>query len=429
LSSSRARRKRASKPPSFSFILIQGSDSAAPINKNPNRKSFSMRPMFLLATAAAFLLCCPVFASDAYDNAAESLIFRLLLPNETFSYSIFSEDGSISYYLVSIDGQERLIVRASPAPDGMPGAVVAVPVVENSTAAGVLRKILEKNGSNESALGNLASVHLLLKNFSSSRQPGEHKCDILIGMDEHNCTDFLSCQKACYSRTSFCQPLAIGIGRPLINAMFDYSNGTKNLTVLLAEEDSLYAALSSQKTPQNLDAYLDTLTAINLQATRINDNPLFYDYQMCFPPGYNMASLTRAKLEMLSIHSKAMPILQSGEQGRLMAEFAKARFAALPKETAPAPKSTSAASNASNGAENATASPAASTNNSSANAAIIPKRGGQPSDADSSAQGAESGEQASSAAAQIPLILLAAAAIIVLIALAAFRFLPKKQKK
>ncbi len=375
---------------------------------------------FPIALSIAFL-CLPIFASAEYDGVAGALIFQMLLPNETFSYSNFTE-GEVAYYLVSIGGTERFLVRVGPVPPegrGQP-LLAAEPVLEASSAVAALKKIRWQNGSNLSELDKLESIHLLIAAFESSRTPGEHKCDILIGMDEHHCIDFESCQKSCYSRTSFCQPLALGIGRPLIEAMFDYSNGTKNLTLLLAEEDARHAALSSQRTAQNLDDYLSTLTAINVQATKINNNMVFYGYQICFPPNYDMASLTRAKLELLSIYAKAIPILRADEEGRQMAESASSRYRAGGERNVVPEKQTAPQIPNGGGTNGTNVSINASENKTIANG--IPSTAGVPSNA--MAPGASS----ASSGAQSQLILISAALVLALLGAAYFLVAKKKSK-
>jgi hypothetical protein len=275
-------------------------------------------------SALLLLFFIPHLAFSAYFAQPAYLAASRIAGNQTFTYLNFTPDNVSAYYLVSMGGEEKFLVWVHPVLPMEGLFVAAEPVLEESHAASILAQMYSSNGADISALLQLGQTHALVQKFSASRKSDERKCDIYLGLDEHNCTDFDSCQKACYSRTSFCQPLALGIGRPLIGAIMNYSDGKRNITSLLETEEVIYALLMANQSAGNFDAYWQAVLAIDANAGKINSNPLFTAYQLCYP--INASALSAAKQLLASMRAKAYPLLAVKTRARDYTEFARARW-------------------------------------------------------------------------------------------------------
>ncbi len=142
----------------------------------------------------------------------------------------------------------------------------------------------------------LARVHDGIAAVGDARKKGEADCRRLLGSDRTTCDSFEHCLMACYSVTSFCQPVALGAGRPFIESMWQFENDTLALDAAYAAEGAAYQKVSSNATAQSLSGYLVSLQEINRRATKASANQLFYGYSYCFMPDYSMQQLTNLQL-------------------------------------------------------------------------------------------------------------------------------------
>ena len=114
-------------------------------------------------------------------------------------------------------------------------------------------------GLSPDAVDQFAAVHQGIISISNEYKEGVAKCRILTGTDTRPCTDFESCQRACYAVTSFCLPVALGAGRTFVNVIWGFENDSTALDIAYAQENSSYAVFSSSKTKENMAAYLSSL--------------------------------------------------------------------------------------------------------------------------------------------------------------------------
>ena len=149
-------------------------------------------------------------------------------------------------------------------------------------------------GYSPDAVQQLSDVHAGIDSIRNARKPGEKKCRTLLGTDRLPCDSFQDCLQACYSVTSFCQPVALGAGRDFVDVMWQFENDSKLLDQAYANESAAYNQISaSQSGPAD---YLYSLEQINRISTRASANQLFYGYSYCFQPDYSMQQLTNLQL-------------------------------------------------------------------------------------------------------------------------------------
>ena len=239
-----------------------------------------------------------------------ALFILLALPplycaNAPFSVTYFASfalpnHGSYSLDSTIFENQTEYIILSG-------GKIIAVMVptqsagkyspAKNSDEIGsIMQSYYYSLGYTPQAAEGLSAAHEKILAIQGRRKAGEQKCRVLIGTDRNSCTDFPSCQVACYSVTSFCEPVALGAGRVFINTIWEFENNSRALDAAYANEDAAYASWSGNRTAQTMASYLSSLDAINRAATQASASPLYDWYSYCFKPDYALADITAVQL-------------------------------------------------------------------------------------------------------------------------------------
>ncbi|MCX8196840.1 MAG: hypothetical protein N3G80_00790 [Candidatus Micrarchaeota archaeon] len=158
-------------------------------------------------------------------------------------------------------------------------------------------------GYSPKAVEEFSAVHEGILKIKDKRKENEAKCKVVIGTDRTVCDSFEHCLQACYSVTSLCQPVALGAGRPFIEAIWSFENDTKQLDRAYEEEQKAYEQLLLQPNKSSVQNYLSALAQINKVATKLSSNPLFDYYSFCYPPDYALPNLTVLQLQAQKAHS------------------------------------------------------------------------------------------------------------------------------
>ncbi|MCX6772522.1 MAG: hypothetical protein NTV88_01995 [Candidatus Micrarchaeota archaeon] len=217
------------------------------------------------------------FASFILPNTSSYSLDSTIFENQTV-YFILTDDKIISVMLPT-----QSAGKYSPATD-------------TKKIGEIMRSYYYSLGYTPQAAEGLSSAHEKIIVIKGRRASGEQKCRVLLGTDRHSCTDFFSCQVACYSVTSFCQPVALGAGREFINYVWAFENNSRDLDAAYASEESSYAAWSSNRTSQTMADYLSSINDINKAATQASSSPLYDGYSYCFRPDYALADITSVQL-------------------------------------------------------------------------------------------------------------------------------------
>lgn len=226
-------------------------------------------------------------ASQLFDGSAELSTFAHYLVPLNSSYEIYN-------FTVQNATLRAILVR------GEPYAVVtgAFPLIGVQAATGqsdleyYLYHFHLSKGKSPDAIRQLAIVHTGFETIAGKQVAGENKCRVLTGTDRHECNDFDSCQKSCYSVTSFCQPIALGAGRPFINTIWEFENNSRDLSLAYKAENESYSLLVKNSSKENAEGYLDAVSELNRAATKAYSNQLYYGYSYCFLPEYSLPVVT-----------------------------------------------------------------------------------------------------------------------------------------
>jgi len=225
--------------------------------------------------------------------------------------------------------------------------------IENALAAYYTHKGYSQNLS-------FTDVHSGLLSIMANHEKGEAKCRILTGTDRTECKDFESCQKACYSVTSFCLSIALGTGRAFVNEIWKFENDSLALDAAYLNESTAYSPLLDGITPEEAKTYLNTLIGLNRAATTASKSPLYDGYSYCFEPDYALPVITNMQLTAQKRYADSEPFFTLSEQAKLVRDRTNAAFEAATAQ-AKDELAAQAAKDRARGAQNA--SPA---NNSSA---------------------------------------------------------------
>ena len=161
-----------------------------------------------------------------------------------------------------------------------------------------------------------SDVHSGLLSIMANHEKGEAKCRILTGTDRTACTSFESCQKACYSVTSFCLNIALGSGRAFVNEIWAFENDSRTLDAAYLNESVAYAAMQDGITLGEARAYLDTLIGLNRAATTASKSALFDGYSYCFEPDYALPVITNMQLTAQKRYALSEPFFTLSEKGK-----------------------------------------------------------------------------------------------------------------
>ena len=195
-------------------------------------------------------------------------------------------DGHVAYILFSGGRAYAVFPSANRAGKFEPSQ-------DQETIANVLYSYYYSSGYSPLATDAFDVAHQSITSIAGSRKAGENACRILLGTDRNSCTDFDSCQKACYSVTSFCEPVALGTSREFINVIFDFENDSRALDAAYAGEEAAYDSWKNgSQTAFAAWNYLHSLEIIDAQSLRAASSPLYSSYAYCFSPNYQLANLT-----------------------------------------------------------------------------------------------------------------------------------------
>ena len=252
----------------------------------------------LLLALALMLLAPSAHALTANSSAISSFASAAIPANQSYSVQQFPFSGSQDYAVIS--GSVVYGIFAS-----------GVPILEDTplTAPDELESALSAYYISQGYSSNISfsDIHAGIASVASNREKGEAACRVLLGTDRIPCTDFESCQRACYSVTSFCQPVALGAGRVFINEIWKFENSSRLLTEAYLNESLAYNALSGGVTPAGANAYLGSLVEVNRAATAASKNALFDGYSYCFAPDYALPVITNMELAAQKRYAGAAP--------------------------------------------------------------------------------------------------------------------------
>ncbi|MFA6214033.1 MAG: hypothetical protein WC717_02030 [Candidatus Micrarchaeia archaeon] len=225
---------------------------------------------------AAFLISA-AHAAD-YPDEARLFGYQAVPSGSGFSIESLQCGGGQEVYAI-VSGGEPVAFLTN-------GGAGASPITEKGGIEEALYCHYAAGGHSESLAQGFAGIHAEIAGMQGRHAKGEAACRVLLGTDRHECSSFESCLKACYSVTSFCQPIALGAGRAFVNAMWEFENGSRALGRAYADEGEAYAAFAENESEGSALAYLDAVRAAREAAETASYSPLFYDYSFCFAPDY-----------------------------------------------------------------------------------------------------------------------------------------------
>ncbi|MEM2137503.1 MAG: hypothetical protein QW568_00255 [Candidatus Anstonellaceae archaeon] len=233
-----------------------------------------------------------LLAASIAHSAAQAYPYQFFVPqNASYFLTKFPHENQTAQALI-VNGNTLYAIF-------MPKTAFSTsiePLTDKGEIASALRSYYSFFGYSEDAVKSFSSVHKGIVATANSSDAGEDRCRILLGTDRHECIDFDSCQKACYSVTSFCQVVALGSGQPFINIIWQFENDSRSLDEAYAREQSAYDAFEEKASANASTDYLLALQNLNVVATRAASNPLYSDYSYCFQPEYNLSEITSLQL-------------------------------------------------------------------------------------------------------------------------------------
>lgn len=296
-----------------------------------------------LAALAAFLLMLGMASA-----ATQAYPFSFFVPeNSSYSLVKFPHQNQTAQALM-VQGTTLYAIFVPKSPYSKE----IEPLVGKEKIASALWDYYSSLGYSTDAVKAFGRVHGGIAATSNSSKAGEDKCRILLGTDTHECTDFDSCQKACYSVTSFCQVVALGAGRAFVDIIWNFENDSRLLSEAYAREQAAFEAFEQNSSSNASTDYLLSLQNLNIVATRAASSPLYYDYSYCFSPEYNLTEVTSLQLTAQNAYKNAsrfylVPIYAERIQNTTLAGLArKAKFYLEPaKASANAPSNLASSAN------------------------------------------------------------------------------------
>ena len=247
-----------------------------------------MRPG--MAYAVLIFTALFVAAAHAQDYPASAKQFGYIVVPQGVSFSIgnFTCNGKLEY-AIEADGKPQAFLVPSFA--GLKNAsnitdAKVSPVTEIRGIEDALHCYYAQSGHAESLLPGFSSIHAAIAGVKDARKKGEAGCRTLLGTDRTPCVSFESCQRACYSVTSFCQPVALGAGRDFINVMWTFENDSRALDAAYDREGAAYAAFAQNSSELAAQDYIGAIRAVEEAAGKAEQSQLFYGYSYCFEPDY-----------------------------------------------------------------------------------------------------------------------------------------------
>ncbi|MCX6771793.1 MAG: hypothetical protein NTX79_07090 [Candidatus Micrarchaeota archaeon] len=259
----------------------------------------ALLPMLLL-----ILLTPCAFALSQNSSAILSFAPFAVPHGQQFSVQPFSLSGSQAFAVASGSVVYGIFVSGLPVLENSP--LTAPDELENALAA-----YYASQGYSPSI--TFSDVHAGLLSVMANREKGEAKCRILTGTDRTPCTSFESCQKACYSVTSFCLNIALGSGRVFIDEIWKFENSSRALGSAYLDESITYSSMQDGITQAKAMAYLDALGGVNRAATAASKSALFDGYSYCFEPDYALPVITNMQLTAQKRYALSEPFFMLSE--------------------------------------------------------------------------------------------------------------------
>lgn len=266
----------------------------------------------LMLLAAAVLLMHFQWAGAPYSVTYQS---QFIVPaGKTYHVENFTHANATAY-AVFVGGIPYAILLPSPTSGKFE------PETDLAKLLPLIESYYRSLGYSPEAASGLDNAHQKILGIRDTRKKGEAACRVLTGTDRSPCFDFLSCQRACYSVTSFCMPIALGSGRTFIHTISEFENATKALDSAYEDESSAYGAWKNGSTALSMWNYLHSIELVNKAATRASSSYLYNWYSYCFQPDYSLSALTLIELEAQKAYKSGSPFLSLAEYSKAAAEF------------------------------------------------------------------------------------------------------------
>ena len=242
------------------------------------------------AFALAFFIAVAAAASNSsgYPAGAKLFGYQVVPPGIGFSVENFTCGEKTAYSIVSYDEPAAFFSLNDSPSSVFPGIR---PMTEAAAIADALKCYYIESGHNPNLTGSYSAVHAEIAKLKDDDDRGEAGCRILLGTDRTKCVSFETCQRACYSVTSFCQPVALGVGKKFVDEIWIFENNSRALDAAYSIEDKAYSAFMENASKETALGYLGAINGTLTIAELAAGSPLFYDYSFCFSPDYPVYSL------------------------------------------------------------------------------------------------------------------------------------------
>jgi hypothetical protein len=255
-----------------------------------------VRAVFFFSALLVLASACLAANATARPSAAEQFGYQVVPQGTGFYVENLSCNGTDEYAIVSGGEPQAFLAAdgAARAGKGANGAGAAAnassapvqPITDAARLAASIRCHYIAKQHDEDLLPVFSAVHKEADRLRTMHIRGEAGCRILLGTDRTACVSFETCQRACYSVTSFCQPVALGAGRNFVNTMWMFENDSRALEAAYDAENASYAAFAEDMSQERALAYLDAVGNAGADAERAAGSQLFYEYSFCFSPDY-----------------------------------------------------------------------------------------------------------------------------------------------
>ena len=268
-----------------------------------------MKSPLLLSLLALLLFSGAVSALSQNSSAILEFAAFAVPGNQLVSVQPFTIKDSQAFAVASNNEVYGIFVSGLPFIEDRP--ITAPDEIENALTTYYASQGYSSNIS-------FIDVHEGLMSIMANHEKGEAKCRILTGTDRTACTDFESCQKACYSVTSFCLNIALGSGRVFVNEIWKFENDSRALDAMYLNESTAYSTLLDGITPDEARTYLNTLIGVNRAATTASKSALYDGYSYCFKPDYALPVITNMQLTAQKRYAQSEPFFTLTEKAKLV---------------------------------------------------------------------------------------------------------------
>jgi hypothetical protein len=263
----------------------------------------------LAMLALSALLPASAFALNENSTAILDFAAQAVPSNQSFAVHPFPYAGTTGFVVLSNGEAYAVFASGVPVLEGQP-------LTDAANIEGALAAYYSSQGYSPNL--TFSDVHAGIESVSDNYQPGEAKCRVLTGTDRTKCIDFESCQRACYSVTSFCQPIALGTGRVFIDEIWKFENSSLGLDKAYLGEQVAHSALPDGITHEEALAYLDSLVTLNRAATQASNSQLYDAYSYCFEPDYALPVITNMQLYAQKAYAKSRPFFTLSQDAQLV---------------------------------------------------------------------------------------------------------------